>query len=250
MASAQAWYARYFGADYLRIYRLADTGEQLAFLREALADLAPGARVLDLPCGHGRHAVELARWGWRVVGVDLSPTFLATAAAAAAHAGQRLALVRGDMRRFPLSDAAFPAAICMFTSLGYFSDDAQHQAVLDEFARVLMPRGRFVLDLANIDAVRAQPTSAEWERDGVRVRSRYLWDEATRRATTQREAVFADGRVEHYESSVRLFEAAEIETMLARAGLAIERVQGAYTGGPVTPESRRRILICARGEHA
>jgi SAM-dependent methyltransferase len=244
--SLTPWYERYFGADYLRIYRLADTEEQLAFLRTVLAPYRGGGWVLDLPCGHGRHCLTLASEGWRLVGLDLSPTFLAVAGRRAAELALPGRLARADMRFVPLADGACAAAICMFTSLGYFDRDAEHQQVLDEFGRVVAAGGRLVLDLANINAVRRQPPGAEWRKDGVQVVSRYLWHEDRRRAETRRTVTFADGRVEHYQSSVRLFEADEIEAMLAAAGFAIETVYGSYRAEPLTETQPRRLLVAVR----
>jgi SAM-dependent methyltransferase len=239
------WYARYFGADYLRIYRLADTEEQLALLRRVLAPWQ-GGRLLDLPCGHGRHAVTLASEGWRVCGLDLNPTFLTVARLEAARRGVSLPLARADMRRVPLADAGFDALICMFTSLGYFDSDEEHQGVLLEFARLLRPGGGFVLDLANVDAVRRQPPEAHWMKEGVEVHSTYLWDEATHRAETRRDVSFPDGRREHYASSVRLFESAELAAMLAVAGFTVLERYGSYAGEPLAEDRPRRIVVARR----
>lgn len=241
----EAWYQSYFGADYLSIYRLADTAEQLALLDRLLAPYA-GGRILDLPCGHGRHCVPLAQAGFEVVGLDLSPVFLGVAAQAARGESLPLRLGRADMRWMPLATATFDAAICMFTSLGYFDTDEEHLGVLREFARVVRPGGGFVLDLANIDAVRRQRPTAQWSKNGVEVRSRYAFDESTRRAATYRLVTFADGRTAHYESSVRLFEAEEIGGLLAAAGFGITRCYGSYAGEELSPERPRRILVCER----
>ncbi len=242
--SDSAWYERYFGRDYLRIYRLADTAEQLRFLRGLLRP--DDGALLDLPCGHGRHAAALAADGFAVTGLDLSPEFLAVARATARELGVRLDLVRGDMRDFPFADGSFAAAICMFTSLGYFALAADNQRVLDEFGRVVRTGGRFVLDLANIDHVRRQAAESSWAKDGAEVHSIYHWDEASRRAVTRREVEFAEGRREVYESSVRLYEGDEIEAMLGRAGFAVERVYGRYTGEDLAAGQPRRLLICRR----
>ena len=239
------WYETYFGADYLSIYRLADTAAQLAMLERLLAPYA-GGRILDLPCGHGRHSVPLAQRGFQMVGLDLSPVFLDVARGAARQAHLPPRFARADMRVMPIADASCDAAICMFTSLGYFDSDAQHRGVLCEFSRVVKPGGGLVLDLANIDAVRRQPPTSHWTKDGVEVHSRYSFDEASRRATTYRQVTFADGRTAEYDSSVRLFEAAEIEPMLHTSGWAIIEQQGSYAGGPVVPEQPRRILVCRR----
>lgn len=239
------WYRRYFGPDYLRIYRLADTAAQLEFLTAVLRPLAP-ATVLDLPCGHGRHAVPLSRLGLRFHGLDLSLPFLHVARRAAADGGVTFPLVRGDMRWFPFADGAFDAAICMFNSLGYFERDEDNALVLNEFGRVLRPGATFVLDLANIDYVRVQPGSSSWEKDGARVRTEYLWHEDTRRAETIRRVDFDDGRAETYRSLVRLFEADEIEPLIAAAGFTIETRQGSFVGGEIHRDRPRRIFVCRR----
>lgn len=240
-----AWYRRYFGPDYLRIYRLADTAAQVAYLTRRLAPLAP-ARVLDLPCGHGRHAVPLSQLGLRLTGLDLSWPFLRVAQRAAGDAGVAVRLVRGDMRWFPFADQAFEAGICMFNSLGYFEQDADSAQVLREYGRVLRPGAPFLLDLANIDHVRVQPETSAWEKDGAHVRTRYLWHEATRQAETIREVDFDEGRHETYRSLVRLFEPAEIEPLLEAAGFVIESRQGSFDGAGLGPDQPRLILNCRR----
>jgi len=246
VSGEQPWFERYFGIDYLRIYRLADTAVQLAMLRRHLGDLPAGTRLLDLPCGHGRHAVELATWGLDVTGLDLSPDFLAVARQSAAERDARVRLVRADMRALPLANASFAAAICLFNSLGYFDQVTDNQTVLGEFGRVVRPGGRLILDLANIDYVRRQPDSAYWEKDGAKVTTRYEWHETTRRTVTRRQVVFDDGRYETYESSVRLFEAAEIEPMLVQAGWRVVARYGYYDEVPLELTSPRRILFCNR----
>lgn len=244
--TSEAWYRRYFGADYLRIYRLADTAEQLAMLARLLPPPGEVDRLLDLPCGHGRHSVALAERGYRVIGLDLSPVFLDVARHAAAEHEVDPGLVRGDMRRFPFADGAFDLAICLFNSLGYFEAEDDNQRVLAEFGRTVRPGGRLLLDLANIDHVRRQPSHSSWTQDGVTVSSEYQWDEASHRAITRRRAVFREGREERYVSSVRLYEAEEIAARLDDAGWTIAERYGAYSGGPVTAETPRRILDCRR----
>jgi SAM-dependent methyltransferase len=109
-------------------------------VRSRLA-LQPGERVLDAPCGHGRIANLLAADGCVVVGVDAAQMFLDRARADAAALGVDVDYRRGDLRALPVADGEFDAALSWFTSFGYF-DDADNQAVLGEYARVLKPGGR------------------------------------------------------------------------------------------------------------
>jgi ubiquinone/menaquinone biosynthesis C-methylase UbiE len=241
-----AWYECYFGPDYLRIYRLADTPDQLAFL-ERVVTLPPGGRLLDVCCGHGRHATVLAGRGLHVTGFDLSAPFLRVAQERARELGVPLELVRADVRFFPFRPAAFDMAISMFTSFGYFDDDPDNARVLHEVARVLQPGARYVLDLANPDFVRRQPPTSGWEHEGTQVVTTYTYHEQTRRANTHRTATFPDGRQEVYASSVRMYEQEEIEGLLTAAGLRVQTIYGSYDGEPLHPSRKRMILIAERG---
>src|SRR5690606_32541738 len=112
------------GSDYERVYRL----DPEATRREvdsilAMSGRAPGASVLDLCCGVGRHAVEFARRGFDVTGLDISPTFLDVARQKATDAGVRVAWVKGDMREIPFQDR-FDLVVNLFGAWGYFATDA------------------------------------------------------------------------------------------------------------------------------
>lgn len=125
------------------------TGQEVDFLWEAL-ELVPGARVLDVGCGPGRHALELARRGAEVVGIDVSEEFVELASAAAAREGLGCAFARLDARRLD-SVEEFDAAISLCQ--GGFglpgdpdrSDDADDTAVFDRLVAALRPGGRLAL---------------------------------------------------------------------------------------------------------
>ena len=138
------WYSGFFDDDYLRVFGPVLPEERTAAEVNGVVGqlgLAPGARLLDLCCGPGRHAVLLARLGFRVTGLDLSRRLLAEAAAAAAGQGEPVGLVAGDMRRLPFADASFDAVLNLFHAFGYLEDEAQDELVLAEVARVLAPAG-------------------------------------------------------------------------------------------------------------
>jgi len=89
IAEQKKWYEAFFEGDYYRMYSARSvlrvpevTSRQVEFIVESL-QLAPGARVLDLACGHGRIAVPLAQRGYDVTGVDLSAFHLRLARQAA-----------------------------------------------------------------------------------------------------------------------------------------------------------------------
>jgi SAM-dependent methyltransferase len=103
--------AAFLGTAYLRNAFTMGTEQEVAYLVGALA-LTPGQRVLDVGCGPGRHALALARRGFDVVGVDLSPDFVGLARDAAAAHGLTARIEELDVRALPF-DAEFDAVVCL-----------------------------------------------------------------------------------------------------------------------------------------
>lgn len=146
--------ADHLGAAYLRYSFTKGTAQEVAFLADAMG-LRPGHRVLDVGCGPGRHALELARRGIEVVGVDISRRFVELATDAATEAGVPARFLRWDARLLDGSAARaaighdFDAAISLcqgaFGLVGREEDgEADHQ-VLGGMAAMVRPGGRVAL---------------------------------------------------------------------------------------------------------
>lgn len=133
---------------------------EAAFVWRALG-LKPGDRVLDVPCGAGRHALELAKRGALVLGVDKTQSYL-TAARKAGARQPRARFVQGDMRRLPFR-GEFDAAMNLWTSFGYFARFSDDMKVLKGVARSLKPGGRFLIDVRDLAAVRRQAVHRHWD---------------------------------------------------------------------------------------
>lgn len=130
------------GRAYLRYDFTQGTTQEVGFL-VGLLGLPAGARVLDVGCGPGRHAIELAAAGYAVTGIDVSPRFLAIAAEDARSRGIQLSLFEMDAREMPFGDE-FDAVISIcqgaFGLMG--SDDA---LVLKRMGDALRPGGALVV---------------------------------------------------------------------------------------------------------
>ena len=141
------WWKDFFQGLAVELWRVAmpeeATRREVDFLWKHLR-LAPGARVLDVPCGAGRLAVPLALRGARVTGVDVSDEFLAAAREEAADAKVAADWIRADMRELPARDA-FDAAFCFGNSFGYLDEDG-NRAFLAALSAALRPGARFALD--------------------------------------------------------------------------------------------------------
>lgn len=128
------------------------TNAEVDFLVAELR-LPRGATILDVGCGVGRHAVELARLGYRVTGIDLSAGMLAQAATRADAAGVEIDLVHADATKY-VAPRPFDAAICLcegaLTLLGEGSDPDEHdRSILRNVHDSLVPAGPLILTVLN-----------------------------------------------------------------------------------------------------
>jgi len=261
---SEAWYERWFGERYLEVYEHRDRAEAERFVETILAhaQLPPGARVLDVACGRGRHALRFARAGLRVMGIDLSLPLLArgrealrehTGGGAVEEAGPgeppRLLLVQADMRELPAFEGPRGAdlVVNLFTAFGYFEDEEEDALALDQMARCLKPGGRLVLDFMNRPRVVGELVEEDAEeREGFRVRQQRSLTDGERRVEKRIILEYADGRVEEHTESVRLYAREDLERLACYAGLEVESFWGDYEGADHTPSSPRCILVARR----
>ncbi len=129
-----------------------NTIKEVDFIIEELG-VSPGASILDVGCGTGRHCVELARRGYALTGVDLSAGMLARASDAAKAAGVSVELVQADAARFSLAKQ-FDGAICLcegaFGLLGADDDPiSQPLAILCNVCRSLKPKAKSMFTVLN-----------------------------------------------------------------------------------------------------
>ncbi|KAK4045183.1 hypothetical protein OUZ56_032591 [Daphnia magna] len=129
------------------------------FIDESLA-LETGAAILDLGCGTGEYAIDMARRGYQMVGYDLSLSMLARASDDAQERNLKINFLQGDMREMPFEDV-FDGAYCWNTSFGYF-DETQNQAVIARVHKALKRGGQFLLDVINRDFVAQDSPSSVW----------------------------------------------------------------------------------------
>ena len=125
---------------------------EVGFLIRELA-LDPGAAILDIGCGTGRHAVELARQGFRVTGLDISIGMLEQARQKAHDAGVTVNWIQSDANRFSLP-GMFDAVICLcegaFGLLGSGDDPiGQPLAILRNASTAMKPGGRCLFTVLN-----------------------------------------------------------------------------------------------------
>jgi SAM-dependent methyltransferase len=216
-----------------------------------LAQRAGGA-VLEYGAGNGRIAIPMARHGIDVVGVDHSAPMLADLRARLAdeplEVRARVRAVRGDMRRVRLG-RRFALVVATFNTALHLYTRSDVERFLARVREHLAPRGRFVVDLA-IPAVGdlARPAGRAYHSprfrhptSGTVVRNREYFDyDAWRQVlfvSMEFEPVGDPGGAWTTPLAHRQFFPQEWEMLLHYNGFAVERVDGDFCGGPVTPSS-------------
>jgi SAM-dependent methyltransferase len=242
--AAPDWWQTGFGPGYLALYDafLAERTPVEVDQIEALLQLHPPRTILDLPCGQGRHAIELARRGYAVTGVDLSPYMLGVARERAKASGVRVRWLAGDMR-VPLIGQTFDVVLNLFTSFGYFDDESDDRRVVRTAASMLEPGGRFLLEVINGQRVMGNFQEREWFTVGqTAVMERRSLDVPTRRMVVERTVSSPTGD-DTSVHAVRLYRGPDVETTLRAAGFARVDLYGDWDGARLTPESLRVLAV-------
>jgi SAM-dependent methyltransferase len=215
---------------------------------DALVTLLPPspARVLDVACGQGRHAIRLARRGYDVVGIDTSPSFLATARASAAESPAPVDFIQLDMRDLDF-EQEFDAAVSLCTAWGYFDDDA-NQEVLDRIGRSLRPDGRIVMDLIHRDWLMRVYEPKDWVElaDGAFAVADRNFDPVAGVDTVMHRWRTAAGELRERQHRLRIYTATELDRMLRRALLVPIDWYGGFSLQPFGPGTRRMLVVAKR----
>ncbi|CAN5574877.1 hypothetical protein BH11MYX1_BH11MYX1_22700 [soil metagenome] len=241
------WFVDLFDEDYLRTLPFLTpqaTQAEAEFVMDAM-QLAQGAQVLDIGCGYGRHAMELASRGLHVVGLDLSTPLLVRGGEEAHRRGLTINFIRGDMRELDFENQ-FDAAYSLFSTFGYF-DDETNKKTLQNIARALKPGGKLLIEILNRDYVIADlPTRVWWEGDGCVVLEEVELNYFSSRIQVNRSVVFDDGRQLEQEISVRAYSLHEVGKLMHAAGFRVLEVSGGYqTRGRFFGNQSRHIIVLA-----
>jgi SAM-dependent methyltransferase len=211
----------------------------------ALFDVHPPAAILDLGCGPGRHALEFARRGFAVTGVDRTRRYLDKARAQANVEGLAVEFVESDMRNFVRPDS-FDASINYFTAFGYFDDAADDLKVARNLCTSLKRGGLLLIDVNGKEIIAAKYQPRGWDRHGdtIVLEERRLFD-GWKRLESKWTMIHG---TERYESSVilRLYSGAELERLLLDAGFARVELYGNLKGAAYDQTAERLIALATK----
>ncbi len=209
----------------------------------ALAGVSAPCRVLDMPCGPGRHSAALAALGHQVVGVDRTARYLDAARLRAPTA----TFVQADMRTFE-RPGAFDLVVNLFSSFGYFPDPDDDRAQLQRFHASLREGGKLLMELNGKETLAKilQPSRA-WELDDgtlliEQVKVLPGWTHTETRWTL----VQPDGTRTDQTFVLRQYSGAVLRGLLLRVGFRQVALYGALDGRPYDHEAVRLVVVATR----
>ena len=219
---------------------------------ERYLSLEPRSRVLDLACGNGRQTLELARRGYRVLGIDSREGPLAAARAAAREERLNVHFLHTDIRQISYR-GEFDVVVNLQVPLGCLPNDRDHLRVLEGTRKGLKSGGRLLLDMLN----------KEWLMRHFE--PNHSFDLETGRLNDYRASLGPDGRPRPAVPgwlacsaperggervpdfmSLRVYTLTEIKGLLDRAGLAFLKAWGGYEGEPYGMDSPRMVVLAQR----
>lgn len=245
---AKEWWRDFFGGIavdlWLRVPTAEQTCSEVDFIQKVL-QLPPRARVLDVPCGGGRHSLELTARGFEVTGVDLSTDFLQAARKQATERQLSVDWQQREMSDLPWQ-SEFDGAFCFGNSFGYL-DEAGNARFLAAVGRALKPGARFVLDIGVV-AESLFPAFVErrWFPVGdILFLSHGRYDPVRARLDTDYTFI-RDGKIETRSASTRVYTYRELVQLLQQSGFSECQGYGSLPEEPFRLGSPRLLLVATR----
>ncbi len=247
------WTRTFFDDDYIKLYesRLTQerTDREVAFLiNHVFKDTTKN--ILDIPCGYGRHSIALVKEGYSVWGVDNSPEMLEKALSDAKdlpnNLKENLLLQSADMRTYR-GPIQFDAVLNLFSSFGYFNDEASNEAVAETLCANLKPGGVLVIDIRNLERDLVEFSKSDWTQKHDLGNSTVI--EKLDPESNKHTMVYLytlDGETKERSAVWQQYYLHDIESMLRSYGCSVEKTFGNYKGDPYTKESPRLIVVARK----
>ena len=250
MVTRTDWWEHFFEGLIVDFWRAAvppeATRAEADFFEKQLA-VSPGARLLDVPCGDGRLALELARRGYRMAGVDISVDFLAAARDSAERESLSICWRHSDMRDLPWT-GRFDGALCGGSSFGFLGDEGD-AAFLSAVFRALKPGARFAIDAVKAAEVLLPQFRErnEMEVSGLHFIGENSYDHQSGWMDNRYTVKDGSGREETREAAHRIYTYREVVRMLQTAGFEECSDFGSLLGTRFRLGSPRLILVAEKG---
>jgi len=239
MHNKKEWFQDWFDTPYYHTLYDHRNDDEAKLFMENLIDflqLKQSDKILDLPCGKGRHAVFLNEKGFDVVGADLSVNSIDTAKS---FENNTLRFSNHDMRQ-SLS-GKYNAIFNLFTSFGYFNDDQTNINVLENFKKALLPNGYIVIDFLNVKKVEKELIpKEEFTKNGIT----FLITKHIANDFIIKDIYFeVDGKPHHFTEKVQCLHLGKLYEFAEKTNLKIQNIFGDYDLTPFDENKSDRLIL-------
>jgi SAM-dependent methyltransferase len=239
MTQKKEWFKEWFDTKYYHIlYQDRNDDEAQLFMRNLLSylQLKKNSKILDLPCGRGRHAIFINSLGFNVTGADLSENSIKYASQ---FVNDTLHFEVHDMRNKFVTK--FDAIFNLFTSFGYFDDDKTNIKVLQNLKDGLKKDGVLIIDFMNVNYVRQHFIKEE------NITKNDIEFIITRSVTDHfivKDIHFtADGKKHHFTERIKYLPMATLIDYLKKANLKLKHTFGEYSLSDFDSENSSRLIL-------
>ncbi len=240
-----AWWHDWFDAHYLRfaVGLSNERTEREVSGIEGLLALPSGSQILDVACGHGRHAIPLAKRGYKTLGIDVLPWAIEQARRAASEIETAEFRVE-DMRDLNAYEE-FDGAIFINTTLGAFDDPSDDLTALRNVWNALRVGSPLVLDCRHRDIiVRKCPPKAEfWEIDGAIVMEKWTFDPVASIRRGQISWIEGNQLFKKTPTQSRYYTITQLKDLVTAAGFHVEGLYGGFFREDVSLDSNVVMLL-------
>lgn len=244
------WYEEFFNADAaLDVWQKYVTPEMTraeADFLDSVLKIRSDGHLLDVPCGNGRHSVELASRGFHLTGVDISKKNMDRARAKAEAQDVEARFVHGDMRELPVA-THFDGAFCFGNSFGYLDYDGM-QGFVARISTLLKPKGKFCIDTSmSAESILPDLAVKTWfSMDDMYLLAENCYNAGESRLDTTYTTLFPDGRSDVRKSSHWVYTVAEISRLLSSVGLQTVATYGSLDKEPFNVKKDRLLLVAEK----
>jgi SAM-dependent methyltransferase len=242
------WWQTFFSGmiveSWLRMVGEEQTKGEVEFIERELG-ISPPARILDVPCGGGRHSLALAVKGFQMTGVDISTDFLKAARESAADRKLSVRWEERDMRDLPWRQE-FDGAFCFGNSFGYY-DDAGNVEFLKAVAGALKPDAKFVLDTGCLfEGILFSFQDRNWYQVGdIKLLRNARYDPPSSRIETEY-TMIREGQTEVRSALHRIFTYRELFDLVSKSGFKDVKAFGGLNREPFVLGSKRLLLVATK----
>lgn len=240
------WYKKIWTMDILNESWVEDTKRQVDFIIDIL-QLQGTERILDLACGFGRHAIEFARRGYSVVGVDITSDYIHYASECAKKDDLDAVFVNADIRDVEFTNE-FDVVLNMADgAIGYLENEEENNKIFDVISKALKKGGKHFMDIMNADYATNHFPCQLWDSGSKCLTlSRFEWDEKTKiMMYGQRDFCYGDvldnPNIEE-GNPTRLYGKQDVHYIMEQRGMYVVDCFADYTGKKNTPNDIQLLV--------